>query len=229
MKIARGPMAVWAMLLLPPVTLAVLIAAYAAFAGLSLTDPGTEEVIRSALGPLIIVNHLALFALLWALLRRNGEEWADIGWSVTAADSTLLREIGVGLACGVGLYLFKEFAVDSVRALAAGNTPTFNSLFRFSLESLDPWFTLAAATMVFVEESIYRGYAIPYFEKRRGALTAVLVTALTFGPLHFGNGMDAMLNATVYGVLFAGLFLWRRNLVAGTAAHGLYNVMVLLT
>jgi len=229
MKIARGSKAVWTMLLLPPVTMAVFIGVYAALPGVSLSDPGAEETIRSALGPLIIVNHLTLFAVLWVLLRRNDESWADIGWSVRAVDSSLSREIGVGLACGVGLYLFKEFAVDSVRALAAGNTPTFTSLFRFSVDSLDPGFTLAAATMVFVEESIYRGYAIPYFEERRGALVAVLVTAVAFGPLHFGNGVDAMLNATVYGVLFAGIFLWRRNLVAGTAAHGLYNLMVLLT
>mgnify|MGYP006294695879 CR=1 FL=1 len=229
MKVSRGPKAVWTMLLLPPVTMALFIGAYATIAGVSLSDPGAEETIRSALGPIIIVNHLILFGVLWVLLRRNGEDLTDIGWSVRAVDSTLVREIAVGLACGVGLYLFKEFAVDSVRALAAGNTPTFTSLFRFSLDSLDLWFTLAAATMVFVEESIYRGYAIPFFEKRWGALAAVLVTALAFGPLHFGNGVDAMLNATVYGVLFAGIFLWRRNVVAGTAAHGLYNLMVLLT
>ena len=229
MRIERGPKAVWTMLLLPPVTLAVFIAGYAAFAGVSLSAPGAEEAIRSALGPIIIVNHCILFGVLWVLLRRNGEELTDIGWSLRFVESTLVREIAIGLACGVGLYLFKEFAADSVRALAAGNTPTFTSLFRFSLDSLDLWFTLAAATMVFVEESIYRGYAIPFFEKRWGALAAVLVTALAFGPLHFGNGVGAMLNATVYGVLFAGIFLWRRNVVAGTAAHGLYNLMVLLT
>jgi membrane protease YdiL (CAAX protease family) len=33
----------------------------------------------------------------------------------------------------------------------------------------------------------------------------------------------------VYGVLLAGIFVWRRNLVTGTAAHALYNFLVLLT
>lgn len=229
MKVARGSGAVWTMLLLPPVTLAVLIFGYVALAGLSPADPGTEATVRSALGPILIVNHLGLFALLVYLLRRNGEDLADIGWSAKAVDSTVLREIGIGLVCGVGLYLFKELAVDSVRALAAGNTPTFTSLFRFDPGSLEVGLTLAATTVVFVEESIYRGYALPFFEKRWGALAAVLVTALAFGPLHWGNGMVGMLNATVYGVLLAGIFLWRRNLVAGTAAHALYNFLVLLT
>ncbi|MFW6088834.1 MAG: type II CAAX prenyl endopeptidase Rce1 family protein [Gemmatimonadota bacterium] len=38
-----------------------------------------------------------------------------------------------------------------------------------------------------------------------------------------------MVFASVWGVLLAGIFLWRRNLVAGTVAHALYNFMVLLT
>lgn len=229
MRIARGAASVWTMLLLPPVTLAALVFGYLAWTGTSPADPGAEATVRSALGPIIIVNHLGLFALLWLLLRRDGEELADIGWSVRAVDSTLVREVAIGLACGLVLYLFKELAVDSVRALAAGNTLTFRSLFRFRPGALEFGLTLAATTVVFVEESIYRGYALPFFEKRWGTLAAVLVTAAAFGPLHWGNGVVGMLNATAYGVLLAGIFLWRRNLVAGTVAHALYNLCVLLT
>lgn len=226
---ARSAKTVWTMLLLPPVTLGAFIFAFAALAGLSPADPGAEATIRSALGPIIIVNHLTLFALLWVLLRRSGEGFADIGWSVRGVDATLLREVAVGLICGLGLYLFKELAVDSVRALAAGNTPTFNSLFRFRPGSLEFGLTLAATTVVFVEESIYRGYALPFFEQRWGTLAAVAVTALAFGPLHWGNGWGAVINAVVFGVLLGGIFVWRRNLVAGTVAHALYNLAVLLT
>lgn len=103
MRVARGPKSVWAMLLLPPLTLAALIIGYVVMFGLSPGDPATEAAVRSAHGPIIIVNHLALFALLWVLLRRNGEDLADIGWSAKAVDSSLLREFGIGVACGVGL------------------------------------------------------------------------------------------------------------------------------
>ncbi len=229
MKIARGPKSVWAMLLLPPVTLAVLIVGYVAVSGVSPGDPAAEDAVRTALGPIIIVNHLALFALLWFLLRRNGETLADIGWSTEAADFALGREILIGLVCGLGLYLFKELAIDAVRALMVGNRPTFTSLFRFSLAEIEVGLALAATGVVFVEESIYRGYAVPFFEQRWGASAAILITAVAFGPLHWGNGVGAMLNASVLGVLFAGIFLWRRNLVAATVAHALYNFFVLLT
>lgn len=229
MKIARRPGAVWTMLLLPPLTLGALIFGYAVWSGLSPTDPGAEEAIRSALGPIVIVNHLALFALLWGLLRGNGMGLTDIGWSAKAVDSTILRELGIGLVCGLGLYLFKELVIDSVRALAAGGTPTFRSLFRFSFGSLEFGLTLAATTVVFVEESVYRGYALPFFEDRWGTVRAVLVTSAAFGPLHWGNGVEAVVVTAVLGALLAAIFVWRRNLLTGTAAHGLYNLLVLLT
>ena len=226
---SRRSLHVWLMLLLPPITLGVLIFGYVAVRGLSPSDPATEHAVRAAIPAIIAVNHLALFALLVWLLRRNGESVRDIGWSLAAPGRTLVSELAVGLACGVALYLLKEVAVDPVRQLLVGQTPTFTSLFNFRPSELDLAMTATATSLVFVEESIYRGYALPFFQRRWGTLAAVLVTALAFGPLHWGNGLGAIAFATVWGVLLAGIFLWRRNLVAGTVAHALYNFLVLLT
>lgn len=220
---------VWLMLLLPPVSLGVLIFAYVAARGLSAADPATESAVRGAIPVIIAVNHLALFALLVWLLRRSGETLHDIGWSLARPGRTLASELSIGLACGIGLYLLKELAVDPVRQLLVGQTPTFTSLFRFRPSELDVALAAAATGLVFVEESIYRGYALPVLAERWGTLAAVLVTSLAFGPLHWGNGLGAIAFASVWGVLLAGIFLWRRNLVAGTVAHALYNFMVLLT
>lgn len=57
---------------------------------------------------------------------------------------------------------------------------------------------------------------------------AVVVTSIAFGFLHWGNGPEAIAFTSVWGVLLAPVFLWRRNLVPVTAAHALYNLMVLL-
>lgn len=226
---SRRPAHVWLMLLLPPVSLGVLIFAYVAARGLSPADPATESAIRAALPAILAVNHLALFALLVWLLRRSGETLRDIGWSLARPGRTLVSELAIGLVCGIGLYLLKELAVDPVRQLVVGQTPTFTSLFRFRPSELDVALAAAATGLVFVEESIYRGYALPFLAERWGTLAGVLVTSLAFGPLHWGNGLGAIAFASVWGVLLAGIFLWRRNLVAGTVAHALYNFMVLLT
>jgi membrane protease YdiL (CAAX protease family) len=217
------------MLLLPPVSLGVLIFAYVAVRGLSPADPDTEAAIRGALPVILAINHLGLFGLLVWLLRRDGERLSDIGWSLARPGRRLASELIVGLLCGLGLYLLKELAADPIRQLVAGQSPTFTSLFNFRTAQLDVALAAAATGLVFVEESIYRGYALPFLAKRRGTLVAVLVTSLAFGPLHWGNGLGAILFASVWGMLLAGIFLWRRNLVAGTVAHALYNLMVLLT
>lgn len=226
---SRRPVHVWLMLLLPPVSLGALIFAYVAVRGLSPADPDTEAAIRNALPAILAINHLGLFGLLIWLLRRHGERLSDIGWSLARPGRSLASELIVGLVCGLGLYLLKELAVDPVRQLMVGQTPTFTSLFNFRPTELDVALAAASTGLVFVEESIYRGYALPFLAERRGTVAAIVLTSLAFGPLHWGNGLGAILFASVWGILLAGIFLWRRNLVAGTVAHALYNLMVLLT
>lgn len=221
--------AVWTMVLLPPVTLGAVILAYAGWTGISLADPGAESSVRAALPGILAVNHLGLFGLLLLLLRRGGDSPADLGWSLRRTGSTVVREAAVGLACALGLYLFKELAIDPARQLLAGQAPTFTSLFAFRPGSLEVGMAAAATGLVFVEESIYRGFALPYFEDGRGTVPAVIVTSAAFGLLHWGNGPAAILVTSILGALLAAIFVWRRNLVAGTVAHALYNLAVLLT
>lgn len=217
------------MLALPPITLGVLILAFVAGTGVSPSDPGAEDAVRSALPYILAVNHPFLFAILMLVLRRNGETLRDIGWTTRGIGSSIIREVAVGALCSLGLYLFKELAVDSVRAVLAGRAPTFTTLFNFQPGSLDLPLAIAATTLVFVEESIYRGFALPPLRVHRGPVWAVLATSVAFGFLHWGNGLEAIVVTTVIGVLLAAIFLWRRNLVAGTVAHALYNLAILLT
>lgn len=226
---SRPPWLAWTLLFLPAMLLMVLIVAYAASRGLSPADPVAERTVRRALPYLIAVNHLTVFGVLLLALRRSGETLADVGWSVRAVGSTVGREVAVGVVCALGLYLFKELVIDSVRLLAAGHAPTFTSLFRFRPAELQIPFTLAATLLVFVEESVYRGYVLPWLEERRGVGWAVGISSAAFGLLHLGNGPMAVVATAVLGALLAGVFLWRRNLVAGTVAHALYNLAVLLT
>jgi membrane protease YdiL (CAAX protease family) len=225
----RGMGSVWFMLLLPPVLLAALIALYAALTGWSPGAPGAQATLRAALPGILAVNHLTLFGVLVLLLHHNEETLADIGWSVRRVNSTLGREIVMGLLFALALYLFKEFVFDSVRAILEGHTPTFMSLFRINFRPQDTGWIVAGMTLIFVEESIYRGYAVPFLELRWGATMAVLATSVAFALLHWGEGPAGMIHALVAGSLLAVFFLWRRNLIANTVAHAFYNLLLILT
>jgi membrane protease YdiL (CAAX protease family) len=151
----------------------------------------------------------------------------DIAWHVPR--SLIAVEIGIGLICALGLYLFKEFALDSIDALLRGNRPTFTSLFNFRWGEIYVPTAVAATGLVFVEESIDRGFAIPGLRQRLGVVTAVAVSSALFGLLHWGNGPFAILTSTVFGLGFAGIFLWRGNLAGATVAHAGTNLLALAT
>jgi len=218
---------VWLMLALPSIFLALLIFSFIALSQSDPASPDTEQAVRQALPYLLAVNHLLLFALLTNLLSRRNIDLSSIGLQIP--HRTVATEIVIGLVGALALYLFKEFAVDSLRAIIAGNSPTFNSLFRFDLSGIYVPMAVAAAGLVFVEESIYRGFAIPRLSQRFGVTGAIVISSIFFGLLHWGNGVFAILNGIIYGIFFCGFFLWRRYLVAGIIAHAGYNLLVLAT
>jgi membrane protease YdiL (CAAX protease family) len=219
---------VWTMLIVPPLLLGALIFGYVLLAGGGSAGDNIEPMVRGALPYLIAVNHTLVLGLLMYLLRKRGQRLTDIGWRAPSG-AFIGREIGIGLMVGVELYLFKEFGVDSVRALMAGQTPTFYSLFNFSLERSEVPLLVVATTLVFIEESVYRGFAIPPLRRRFGLGAALAISSICFGFLHWGNGMFAIGATSVIGFFFALVFIWRRNLIVGTVAHALYNLLVIMT
>ncbi|MDX1579157.1 MAG: hypothetical protein R3266_11770 [Gemmatimonadota bacterium] len=64
------------------------------------------------------------------------------------------------MLCALGLYLFEELVIDSVRMLLAGHAPTYTSLFRFRPQGRELPLAFVATLLVFVEESVYRGYVL---------------------------------------------------------------------
>lgn len=81
----------------------------------------------------------------------------------------------------------------------------------------------------FVEENIYRGYAISRLRQRFGITGAIFLSCLFFGLLHWAGGFwYVVLTGIVAGGIFAGLFVWRRNIVVAYAAHLALNLVEFL-
>lgn len=211
-------------LLLPAALLTVLIIGYVASVGGAVS----EEQLRGALPYLIAVNHTLVFTALLLVLKREGRGLRSIGWRLES-ERGVVREVIVGLAAGLALYLLKELAFDSIRALFEGSRPTFTTLFRFRPRASETPLLAVATTFVVVEESVYRGYGLPPLVRRVGAAPGLLLMGALFGVLHWGNGVLAIFFTGTLGVLFGVLFLNRRTLVAPVVAHALYNALVVLT
>ncbi|HEY2469837.1 MAG TPA: CPBP family intramembrane glutamic endopeptidase [Terracidiphilus sp.] len=80
----------------------------------------------------------------------------------------------------------------------------------------------------FTEELVFRGYLQSQFTAwaRGTAWSGVVFSALIFGAAHGYEGVRAMFMLTVFGALFSGLALFRRNLRAGMFAHGWHDAFV---
>lgn len=77
-----------------------------------------------------------------------------------------------------------------------------------------------------VEETLYRGIAIPLLTTHLGTLWAVVLTCVFFGLLHWAGGFWYMLlTGVVAGGAFAGLFYWRGGVLAPFAAHLALNLI----
>lgn len=227
-----GPWRTLFLLALPAVLLMILMGGYAAAVMAITGAPPEEAAIRRALPIAIFVNHLTVFAVLIVMLRAEGRTPADIGWGGEMRVRFMIGQVFVAVAAALILYLFKEVVFDSLKALLAGREPTFNSLFRFN--DLDPdeyGILLVAVFLVFIEESVYRGYAIPNLAAKWGPVAAVAVSAFFFGLLHVGNGLSAFVFTAAAGVIYSLIFLSlaRRRLWGLSAGHGLYNALILMT
>lgn len=209
---------------LPAILLTMLIVGYVVASG----GEAEESAVRRALPYLIAVNHAAVFGVLLRVLRREGRTLGDIGWRLDAGQSPW-REVALGLALGLSIYLVKEFGFDSIRALADGREPTFTSLFRFRLDAAEIPLLVVATTFIAVEESVYRGYGLRPLVRRLGTVGGLLVMGMLFGLLHWGNGGLAVMFTGLVGVAFGVLFLWRGTLPAVVTGHAVYNALVLLT
>ena len=126
-----------------------------------------------------------------------------------------VREGLLGVLIGVALFVFAAVlftALESIlpASIPAGVMPRWGALvYGFAL----------LTAFAPIEEVIWRGYAITLLRERVGVTGAVLVSAVGFGAMHWWGGLNLVVASTAVGLIYAGLFLWRRSLVALIVAH----------
>jgi membrane protease YdiL (CAAX protease family) len=96
-----------------------------------------------------------------------------------------------------------------------------------------PWdlvaFSIAGVFAGGFKEEVQRAFILLRFEKHLGGIYAGLVLwSLVFGLGHYEQGWSSAFSAALLGLVFGGIFLWKRNLFTAITAHAVYDVTVLL-
>jgi len=168
-----------------------------------------------------VITEYVAFLVVWRFLRQRGMGLAEIGFVRRAWK----REALIGVVMGIVLIVLAGFGAFYVEQILP------------STVSRDPRPTWAAivyglalvTAFAPLEEIIWRGYAIRMLEEAtRSRAAAVLLAAVGFGVLHWWGGPSTIVMATVMGLAFSALFLWRKTLVACISAHLVLDLPLLV-
>lgn len=180
-------------------------------------SPTQAEAIRLYLSAIIV--EWASVYYVWKGTRRRQVRLADLvggRWQrpVDVLADALLAAAVWGIWIGIELLMPGANIVQSL-------------LPRHGIE-MAVW-VLVALSAGFCEELVFRGYFQRQFHALTGSLpAAVVLQACVFGIGHFYEGPWAVLEITLYGVLFGVLAAWRRSLRPGMIAHAWSDLFAVL-
>jgi membrane protease YdiL (CAAX protease family) len=186
-----------------------------------------ERVAASTPYQLVAIQILLFFILRWAM-RRDGLAWKDIGWKTTDGQQTW-REALIGAVPGAALGLLYVFVLSPgltwIQQTLGDYVPA-GELMPSLGAAIVPFFIANVVLAPFVEENIYRGYALTRWFERFSKPVAILLSCIFFGLLHWAGGFwYILLTGFVAGGLFAGLYSRRKTMMAPFAAHLALNVV----
>ena len=161
-------------------------------------------------------------------LRSERLTWSDIGWRL-GQGQVLWREVLIGVVPGAVLAVLYFTVLSPSMTWLQRHVGDYVPAGELTGALGAPWCLSSWPTCVlapFVEESLYRGYALQRLQGRYGLALAVFISSAFFGLLHWAGGFwYILLTGFVAGGLFAGLRVWRRTLIAPFAAHLALNIL----
>lgn len=93
------------------------------------------------------------------------------------------------------------------------------------------WFFIYGFAVPWVEEQMFRGFALPTQVEGMGIVPAIIVNASLFAGFHwlaFQYALPMLLGAFGFAIVASILVLHTRTTIAGIAMHMVYNIMILL-
>ena len=162
-----------------------------------------------------IVIELLIFLLIILVLKRGGESLRNIGWG---------EFNGKNLLIGIGFVFFAN-AILLTLSLILGIKQPKEIEFLLPKTATDRLFwVMMSLTAGVVEETGFRGYVLTKLNLfvKNWWITAI-ISSFFFGVGHFYQGWGGSVLTGAYGLLFCGLFIWRKSLAPCILAHFLQD------
>jgi membrane protease YdiL (CAAX protease family) len=188
--------------------------------------PGLFAIAAIVAGALIGPPVAAILVLVWARLSRT---------PLSAFGFSHPRSWGLTLAAGAALGAATKIVLKAIVMPLLG-APAVNARYHYlagNTAALPGIVLLVLVSAAFGEEVLFRGYLFERFgrlfgESRGGRLGAVALSAALFALAHYPDqGVPGVQQAAVTGLLFGGLFAWRRNIWFVMAAHAAFDLVAI--
>lgn len=171
----------------------------------------------------VLTLHWSSALLIIFFSGKSGITLADFGLRLSTRKAIII--LGLLIAMGVGLVVFREFVLYSTGNLERELLQEFYPT-KFS-ERL--FFVFIALSAGFCEELVYRGFGITVLQAQGLRLwQAVILATLAFVFMHGLGGVYGFPFIFLAGLLLAGIYLWRKNLLLVMIIHAIFNLTAIL-
>ncbi|NWG12593.1 MAG: CPBP family intramembrane metalloprotease [Acidobacteria bacterium] len=208
--------------------LAGLVSSFLASLPFGLTGRGPMALASDApsVAAFILLEASIVLLLLLLLLHMNQETLKDLGMH----RHQWISHLAVGAALVPVLFLVNALVALCFKVLLPKYFLDRNPLIDLIRTPKDlAVFLLAALYAGGIKEELQRAFILNRFRDHLGgAWFGLVVWSIVFGAGHYVQGPQGVVAATIFGLLFGGLYLVRRSLLAPLAAHALYDTTALL-
>ena len=181
-----------------------------------------EQRVLANLPTLLLALQVVMLMLLLWIVRRDGLSFSQLGWRCSL-DRRGLADAGIGVVVGTALgllYIWQLSALIEQAQRTLGDYVPPGEILPTLGGRLVPFFIANVVFAPFVEETLYRGYAIPALGRYVNTLASVAIACVFFGLLHWAGGLWYILaTGVIVGGVQGALFLWRGTLIAAFMAH----------
>lgn len=223
----------WYLLILPPIIFLLTTVAFSIYYNISGVTDSNEisSRIASNIPLLLFLVQILIFGLLTWVLRKEKLKLFDLGYKQKQG-SRISREVSLGLILGIGLGFVYLYAISPFHVYLQstfGDYIPAGQVLSGLGGNIIVFFLANVLLAPFVEERLYRGYALTSLKKKFGTTNAIIISSIFFGLLHWMGGFWYMIiTGGILGLLFGAIAAKKENIVLVFVAHLSLNIMEFL-